>query len=48
MSGAEVDLSLQPDILTQASRVEAKKPGSIATSLDLPPSQRGAVVGPVE
>ena len=48
VSGAEVDLSLQPDILTQASRVEAKKPGSIATSLDLPPSQRGAVVGPVE
>jgi hypothetical protein len=48
VSGSEVDLSLQPDILTQASRVEAKKPGSIATSLDLPPSQRGAEVGPVE
>jgi hypothetical protein len=48
VSGAEVDLSLQPDILTQASRVEARKPSHTATSFDLPPSQRGPEVGPVE
>jgi hypothetical protein len=48
VSGAEVDLSLQPDILTQASRVEARKPTNRVNRLDLPPSQRGAEVGPVE
>ncbi|HMI84807.1 MAG TPA: hypothetical protein VK550_11990 [Polyangiaceae bacterium] len=48
VSGAEVDLSLQPDILTQASRVEARQPANIATHLEFPPSQRGAEVGPVE
>jgi hypothetical protein len=48
VSGAEVDLSLQPDILTQASRVEARKATSKVNRLDSPPSQRGAEVGPVE
>jgi hypothetical protein len=48
VSGAEVDLSLQPDILTQASRVEAREPTNMVNRLDLPPSQRGAEVGPVE
>jgi hypothetical protein len=48
VSGSEVDLSLQPDILTQASRVEARKPGTAAGNLDLPPSQRGTEVGPVD
>ena len=48
VSGAEVDLSLQPDILTQASRVEARKPTSKTNQFDLPPAQRGTEVGPME
>ena len=48
VSGLEVDLALQPDILTQASRVEVRKPGSMVTSFDLPPTQRGPEVGPME
>ena len=48
VSGLEVDLALQPDILTQASRVEVQKPGSMVTSFDLPPAQRGPEVGPME
>jgi hypothetical protein len=47
VSGLEVDLALQPDILTQASRVEARKPTHMATSFDVPPAQRGAEVGPM-
>jgi hypothetical protein len=48
ISGHEVDLALQPDILTQASRVEARKPSSTPTYLNAPPAQRGPEVGPVE
>jgi hypothetical protein len=48
VSGLEVDLSLQPDILTQASRVEAKAPSATISDLSGPPSSRGTVVGPVD
>jgi hypothetical protein len=49
VSGHEVDLSLQPDILTQASRVEARKPeNQFQNNLSIPPAQRGAEVGPIE
>ncbi|MET0593625.1 MAG: hypothetical protein ABW133_13055 [Polyangiaceae bacterium] len=48
VSGAEVDLSLQPDILTQASRVEAKKAGARIIDVSAPPSGRGTEVGPID
>jgi hypothetical protein len=48
VSGHEVDLSLQPDILTQASRVEARKLSTNPTYLNVAPAQRGPEVGPVE
>jgi hypothetical protein len=48
VSGHEVDLALQPDILTQASRVEARKVTTTPTYLNAPPSQRGPEVGPME
>ena len=44
ISGHQVDVAVQPDILTQASQVSARdQPG---TNLNLPPSQRGGIEGP--
>jgi hypothetical protein len=45
VSGYETDLSIQPDILTQASAVSARSPGTRPTDLT---GQRGAEVGPVD
>ena len=46
LSGKETDLSVQPDILTQASLVQAVS-GS-AANFSGPPSSRGAEVGPMD
>ena len=47
VSGRETDISVQPDILTQASSVIAK---GATNTVDLsgPPTSRGAEVGPVD
>lgn len=44
VSGRPLDISVQPDILTQASQVQART--SAPTNLNLPPNQRGPVLGP--
>jgi hypothetical protein len=46
VSGYEVDLSLQPDILTQASRVSSRGAGPNDGNLANPPPSRGPEVGP--
>jgi hypothetical protein len=46
VSGYETDLSVQPDILTQASSVQARSTGTRAT--DLVSGTRGPDVGPVD
>ena len=46
VSGYETDLSVQPDIMTQASHVLAKSAGP--SDFSGPPGTRGAEVGPVE
>jgi hypothetical protein len=49
LSGRETDLSVQPDILTQASRVQAKSYDTRNVDFGGPPSTRGAdIVGPVD
>jgi hypothetical protein len=48
LSGHETDLSVQPDILTQASLVQAASPGARKADFSGPPSSRGADVGPVD
>jgi hypothetical protein len=46
LSGYENDIAVQPDILTQASRVRARS--SAPSVMVDPPGQRGSVVGPIE
>jgi hypothetical protein len=48
VSGYETDLSIQPDILTQASGVQARSPGTRPVDLSGPPLSRGIEVGPVD
>jgi hypothetical protein len=43
LSGRNVDVSVLPDMLTQASRVMAR--GESGTNLNKPPAQRGPIVG---
>ncbi|MEO7113001.1 MAG: hypothetical protein ABI183_21360, partial [Polyangiaceae bacterium] len=44
ISGHQIDVAVQPDILSQASQVQARDQAPI--NLNLAPSQRGAIVGP--
>ncbi|MGH7280308.1 MAG: hypothetical protein ACRELY_02205, partial [Polyangiaceae bacterium] len=44
ISGHPVDVAVQPDILSQASTVQAR--GEAPTNLNLAPGQRGQPVGP--
>jgi hypothetical protein len=44
ISGHQIDVAVQPDILSQASQVQAR--GQAPINLNLPPGSRGAVVGP--
>jgi hypothetical protein len=44
ISGRQIDVAVQPDMLTQASRVEAKDAPAI--NVNLPPNQRGKIEGP--
>ncbi len=44
ISGHQIDVAVQPDILSQASQVQAR--GEAPTNLNLPPGQRGQIQGP--
>lgn len=44
VSGKPIDSAVQPDLLTAASAVIARD--SAASNLNLPPAQRGAIIGP--
>jgi hypothetical protein len=48
VSGYETDLSVQPDILTQASGVLARALGSRPADLSGGPGMRGDIVGPID
>ena len=44
ISGHQVDVAVQPDILSQASTVQAR--GEAPANLNVPPGQRGQILGP--
>jgi len=46
ISGKPIDAALNPDLLTQASQVEAAKGNAGDNDLNISPSQRGAIEGP--
>ena len=48
VSGAEVDLAVQPDILTQASRVDARDTDVRSVTFTGAPASRTPEVGPVD
>jgi len=48
VSGRETDLSTAPDILTQASRVNARSVDTRGTNFSGPPGGRGPEVGPMD
>jgi hypothetical protein len=48
VSGYDTDISVQPDILTEASSVQAKTANTSKVDFSGPPSSRGTEVGPVD